>query len=94
MMPSQEFKLRRQKVKILKKEPQKTEKIVGFNEVNNEKSYLALATNFVDVIKQSYRKDKIAQEIIKDLADSKRNNYNKKNLLEIDGVLVRKENPE
>jgi len=75
----------------LKKEPLKTEKMVGFNEVNKETNYLALATNFLEVIKQAYRQDKIAHEIIKDLTDRKRNSYNKKNLLEVDGLLVRKE---
>lgn len=77
--------------KTLKKEPLKTEKMVGLNEVNKETNYLALATNFLEVIKQAYRQDKIAHEIIKDLADRKRNSYNKKNLLEVDGLLVRKE---
>jgi len=77
--------------KTLKKEPLKTEKMVGFNEVNKETNYLALATNFLEVIKQAYRQDKIAHEIIKDLTDRKRNSYNKKNLLEVDGLLVRKE---
>ena len=36
----------------------------------------------------------MAQEIIKDLAENARNNYNKKHWLEVDDLLVRKENPE
>jgi len=36
----------------------------------------------------------MAQEIIKDLAEETRNNYNKKHWLEVDALLVRKENPE
>jgi len=46
----------------------KTDKLVVFDDVDGETSYLALATNFVDDIKQAYRHDKIAQEIIEDLA--------------------------
>jgi len=68
--------------------------LVGFDDVDGEASYLALATNFVDDIKQAYRQDKMAQEIIKDLAEDTRNNYNKKHWLKVDGLLVRKENPE
>jgi len=36
----------------------------------------------------------MAQEIMKDLAEDSRNNYNKKHWLEVDGLLVRKENHE
>ena len=72
----------------------KPEQLVGFDDVDGEAAYLALATNFVDDIKQAYRQDKMAQEIIKDLAEDTRNNYNKKHWLEVDGLLVRKENPE
>jgi len=46
----------------------------------------------MDDIKQAYRQDKMAQEIIKDLVEDTRNNYNKKHWLEVDGLLVRKEN--
>ena len=56
----------------------KPEKLVGFDDIEGEASYLALATNFVDDIKQAYRQDKMAQEIMKDLAEEIRNNYNKK----------------
>ena len=52
--------------------------MVGFDDIEGEASYLALATNFVDDIKQAYRQDKMAQEIMKDLAEEIRNNYNKK----------------
>jgi hypothetical protein len=72
----------------------KPEQLVGFDDVDSEASYLALATNFVDDIKQTYRQDKMAQELFKDLAEDSRNNYNKKHWLEVDGLLVRKENPE
>jgi len=68
--------------------------MVGFNEVYRETNYLALTTNFVIYIKQAFRKDKMVQETIKDLADSNRNIYNKKHWLEIYGLLVRKENQE
>jgi len=68
--------------------------MVGFDDVYGEASYLALATNFVDDIKQAYRQDKMTQEIFKDLAEDTRNNYNKKHWLEVDGLLVRKEIPE
>jgi len=68
----------------------KPEQLVGFDDVDDETNYLALATNFVDDIKQAYRQDKMAQEIMKDLAEDSRNNYNKKHWLEVDG---RKENP-
>jgi len=46
----------------------KTDKLLVFDDVDGETSYLALATNFVDDIKQAYRHDKMAQEIIEDLA--------------------------
>jgi len=36
----------------------------------------------------------MAQEIIKDLAEDARNNFNKKHWLEVDELLVRKENSE
>ena len=72
----------------------KPDQLVGFDDVDGEASYLDLATNFVDDIKQAYRQDKMAQEIIKDLAEDTRNNYNKKHWLKVDGLLVRKENPE
>ena len=36
----------------------------------------------------------MAQEIFKDLASNGKNNYNKKHWLEVDGLIVRKENPE
>jgi len=45
----------------------KPEQLVGFDDVDGEASYLVLATNFVDDI-QVYRQDKMAQEIMKDLA--------------------------
>ena len=72
----------------------KSEQLVGFDYVDGEASYLALATNFVDDIKQAYRQGKMAQEVMKDLAEETRNNYNKKHWIEIDGLLIRKENPE
>ena len=72
----------------------KPDQLVGFDDVDGEASYLALATNFMDDIKQAYRHDKMAQEIIKDIAEDTRNNYNKKHWLEVNGLLVRKENPE
>ena len=72
----------------------KPDQVVGFNIVDGETSYLALATNFVDDIKQVYRQDKRAQEIIKDLAEDTINNYYKKHLLEVECLLVRKENTE
>jgi len=56
----------------------KPDQLVRFDDVDGEASYLALATNFVDDIKQANRQDKMAREIIKDLADDARNNYNKK----------------
>jgi len=43
----------------------KPEQLVGFDDVDGEASYLALATNFVNDIKQAYRQDKMAQEIMK-----------------------------
>jgi len=42
----------------------KPEQIVGFDNVDGKASYLALAANFVDNIKQAYRQDKMAQEIL------------------------------
>ena len=62
----------------------KPDQLVGFEDVDGE------ATNFVDDIKQAYRQDKIAQEILKDLAEDTRNNYIKKHWLEVNGLLVRK----
>ena len=44
----------------------KPDQLIGFDDVDGEASYLALATNFMDDIKQAYRQDKMAQEIIKD----------------------------
>ena len=72
----------------------KPEQLVEFDDVDGEASYLALATNFMDYIKQAYRQDKMAQKIIRDLTEDVRNNYNKKHWLEVDGLLVRKEDPE
>jgi len=66
----------------------------GFDEVEGEASYLAMATNFVDEIKQAYGKDHMAQEIFRDLADKKKNNYNKQHWMKLNGLIVRKENPE
>jgi len=66
----------------------KTDKLVVFDDVDGEASYLALATNFVDDIKQAYRQDKMAEEILKDLAEYTRNNYNKKYWLEVDSLRV------
>jgi len=56
----------------------KPEMLVGFDDdVDGEASYLALTINFVVDIKHSYWQDKMAQEILKDLAEDSRNNYNK-----------------
>ena len=66
----------------------KPDQLVRFDDVDGEANYLALATNFVDDIKQAYRQDKMAQEILKDLAEYTRNNYNKKYWLEVDSLRV------
>ena len=66
----------------------KPDQLVRFDDVDGEASYLALATNFVDDIKQAYRQDKMAEEILKDLAEYTRNNYNKKYWLEVDSLRV------
>jgi len=41
------------------------EQLQGIDEVEGETSYLAIATNFVDEIKQAYAEDRMAQEILK-----------------------------
>ena len=53
---------------------------------------MAVATNFVNEIKQAYREDKMAQEILKDLEHGRAKNYNKKHWMGIDGLIVRREN--
>jgi len=70
------------------------EQVHGFDEVEGETSYLAVATNFVNEIKQAYREDKMAQEILEDLEHGRMKNYNKKHWMEIDGLIVRRENPD
>jgi len=64
--------------------------MVGFDDVDGEASYLALVINFVNDIKKTYRQDKMAQEIFKNLAEDSRNKYNKTYWLEINGLLERK----
>jgi len=69
------------------------EQLQGFDEVD-EASYLAMATNFVDEIKQAYVEDRMAQEILKDLKHGGTKNYNKKHWMEVNGLIVRIENPD
>jgi len=64
--------------------------MVGFDDVDGEASNLALVINFVNDIKKTYRQDKMAQEIFKNLAEDSRNKYNKTYWLEINGLLERK----
>jgi len=70
------------------------EQLQGFDEVDGEASYLAMATNFVDEIKQAYVEDRMAQEIFKDLKHGGTKNYNKKHWMEVNGLIVRIENPD
>ena len=53
-----------------------------------------MATNFVDEIKQVYVEDRMAQEIFKDLKHGGTKNYNKKHCMEVNGLIVRVENPD
>jgi len=64
--------------------------MVGFDDVDGEASNLALVINFVNDIKKTYRQDKMAQEIFKNLAEDSKNKYNKTYWLEINGLLERK----
>jgi len=43
--------------------------MVEFNNVDGETSNLALTTNFVDDIKQTYRQEYMAQKIFKDFSE-------------------------
>jgi len=70
------------------------EQLQGFDEVEGEASYLAMVTNFVDEIKQAYVEDRMAQEIFKDLKHGGTKNYNQKHWMEINGLIVRIENPD
>ena len=70
----------------------KPSQLIDFNE--DEACYVIIDTNFVDDIKQNYRTDKLAQEILADLKKQVGGDYNKKHWIEVDGLIVRQSNPE
>eukprot|EP00833_Pecoramyces_ruminatium_P016170 jgi/Orpsp1_1/1190202/evm.model.d7180000077406.1 len=70
----------------------KPEQLKGFED--DEACFLIVATNFTDELKQAYREDRMAQEILKDLGKESENNYNYKHWLNVDGLIVKKDNPE